>query len=405
VTEFTVTIERIGARGDGVARHEGRAIFLPFTAPGDVAYVRRGRDGKAELIEIVSPGARQEPPCPHFGQCGGCSLQHLPDATYAEAKTNFVREALAHRGIDPAIVEPVRRVPPGTRRRARLAMTDGAIGFRQRGSHRIVDMKTCFVLHPKLVAVASALRALRLDGEASLTLADTGIDLTLDLARPPDLATLETLARFAEAQDLARLAWRVGEEAPAPVVQRRAVRLNFSGAAVDLPPDCFLQATEESETAMRDLVLAGIGEAKHVADLFCGVGTFGFALAANAKVHAVDGDKAAIAALQAAARRAGVAVEDEVRDLNMRPLLAEEFDRFDAVAFDPPYAGAAAQSRELARSTVKRIVAVSCNPASFARDARTLADGGYRLTRIVPVDQFVWSAEVELVAWFERKDV
>ncbi len=250
--------------------------------------------------------------------------------------------------------------------------------------------------------MAQALRPLALDATASLTLADTGVDLLLDLRRPPDLATLEALAAFASERDLARLSWRTAGEAPVPVVQRRAVQMDFSGVKVDLPPDCFLQTTTASETAMRGLVLAGISNAKHVADLYAGVGTFSFALAANATVHAADGDKAAIAALQSAARRAGAPIAGETRDLDKRPLLADELGRFDAVVFDPPYAGAAAQAKELARTSVRRVVAVSCNPASFARDARALVDGGYRLTRVVPVDQFLWSAEVELVAWFGR---
>jgi 23S rRNA (uracil1939-C5)-methyltransferase len=402
VTEITVTIERIGARGDGVAHHEGRAIFLPFTAPGDVARARLGRDGKAALVDLVSRGARQEPPCPHFGTCGGCSLQHLGDETYAKAKRDFVREALAHRGFDPGIVAPIARVPPGTRRRARLAMARTAIGFHQRASHGVVDMRTCMVLHPKLFAIAMALRPLGRDGMVALTLADSGADVLLDLPRPPDLAALEVVVRFAEAQDLARLSWRADKETPVPVVRRRPVRMKFAGVAVDLPPDCFLQASGEAETILRDLVMAGVGDAGNILDLFCGVGTFSFALAKQTKVHAVDGDKHAIAALQAAARGADVAVEGEVRDLNRRPLLADELDRFDAVVFDPPYAGAASQAKELARSTVKRVVAVSCHPASFARDARVLTDGGYRLTRVVPVDQFLWSAEVELVAHFVR---
>lgn len=397
MTDTTLTIERIGARGDGVARHEGRAVFVPFTAPGDVVRARLTR-GKAELVSVVTPGARQEPPCPHFGQCGGCSLQHIADNVYAMAKREFVREALAHRGLDPEVVEPVMRVPPGTRRRARLAMTHSAIGFHRRASHRVVDMRTCPVLHPALVEVVQALRPLRLDGSASLTLADTGVDVLLDAARAPDLAQFEMLAAFANEQDLQRLSWRAGDDAPTPVVQRGAVQLNFSGTTVDLPPDCFVQATKESEAAMRDLMLAGVGQVRAVADLYSGIGTFGFALAKHARVHAIDGNAAAIGAL----RRADATITAEVRDLDRRPLSADELKRFDAVVFDPPYAGAAAQAKELARSAVCRIVAVSCNPASFARDARMLVDGGCRMTRVVPVDQFLWSAEVELVAWFER---
>ena len=398
MSDFTVTIERIGARGDGVAHHEGRAIFLPFTAPGDVVRLRRTR-GKIELVEFVSRGKRQKPPCPYFGQCGGCSLQHVPDDAYARAKQGFVREALRHRGLDPELVEPIQRIPSATRRRARLRMTGGAIGFHQRTSHRIVDIKTCLVLHPALEAVVQALRPLHLDADVLLTLADTGIDLLLDVKRAPDLAATEKLTAFAASHDLARLSLRTGKDAPTPLLQRRAVRVHFPGATVDLPPDCFLQASKEAETIMRDLVLEGVADARSVADLFCGVGTFSFALATRAKVHAADGDGDAIAAL----RRADPNIAAETRDLERRPLMADELNRFDAVVFDPPYAGAAAQARELAKSRTPRIVAVSCNPASFARDARTLIDGGYRLGRVVPVDQFLWSAEVELVAVFARQ--
>jgi 23S rRNA (uracil1939-C5)-methyltransferase len=399
VTEATLTVERIGARGDGVARHEGKPIFLPFTAPGDVVRARIGPDGEAKLVALLSRSARQVPPCPHFGVCGGCSLQHLPDIAYAEAKRDFVRAALAHRGLDETLVAPIERVPPATRRRARVAMTRSAIGFHERASHRIIGVKACPVLHPALFAVVMRLRSLVLEATASLTLADTGIDLLLELPEKPDLSALETLAKFAHDQDLARLSWRTKGELPTPVVQRRPVQMNFSGVTADLPPDCFLQATKESETKIRALVLVGVGDARTVADLYAGVGTFSFALAKNAKVHAIDRDAAAIAALG----RAGAEIGTEIRNLEKRPLLKHELENFDAVTFDPPYAGAAAQTKEMARSTVKRIVAVSCNPATFARDARTLVDGGYRLACVVPVDQFLWSAEIELVAHFVRQ--
>ncbi len=399
MTEATVTIERIGAHGDGVARHEGKAIFLPFTVPGDVVRARISRDGEAELIALLSQSARQAPPCPHFGVCGGCSLQHLPDIVYAEAKRDFVRAALAHRGLDQTRVAPIERVLPGTRRRTRLAITRNAVGFHGRASHRIVDIMACPVLHPALFVVVMRLRSLALEATASLTLADTGIDLLLELREEPDLSALETLAKLAQDQDLARISWRTKGELPTPVIQRRPVQMKFSGVTVDLPPDCFLQATKESETKIRDLVLLGVGDAGTVADLYAGVGTFSFALAKDAKVLAVDRDADAVAALS----RAGAKITAETRNLEKRPLLKHELDNFDAVTFDPPYAGAVAQTKEMARSTVKRIVAVSCNPATFARDARILVDGGYRLTRVVPVDQFLWSAELELVAHFVRQ--
>jgi 23S rRNA (uracil1939-C5)-methyltransferase len=284
-------------------------------------------------------------------------------------------------------------------------------GFHARESHEIVDMRVCTVLHPALVASVSPLRELaaRLlrPGEAAsavLTQLEAGLDLLLELPCVPEMATLEILACFAEARDLARLSWRAGGEAPTPAAERRRPRITFAGAVVDVPADAFLQASAEADAVLTELVLAGIGHAKRVIDLYAGLGTFSFALARGAPVHAVDGARAQIAALTAAAARAtlGGRLSAEVRDLETRPVMADELRRYDAAVFDPPGAGAKAQTRALAGSEVSRVVAVSCNPATFGRDARTLMEGGYRLTRVVPVDQFLWSAEVELVAWFER---
>ena len=421
--EATLVIDSVGVRGDGIARHAGRPVYVPLTAPGDRVRVtlgeRRGEGRAAELVEVLAPGERATPVCPHFGACGGCALQHLADDAYVRAKEMQIAAALRQHGLAPAELAPLRRVPPGTRRRARLAVhhpraaaAAPAIGFNARASHRIVDMRACAVLNPAIVALVAPLRAIapRLwargaSGAATATLGDTGMDLLLDLAAPPDLAALEALAGFAEAQDLARLAWRAPEmPEPTPAAIRRPPRIVFSGVPVDLPGDAFLQASAEAEAVLAAEVLAGIGAARHVADLYAGLGTFTFALAGRAAVHAVEGSRPTATALAAAAQRAGLQrVGNECRDLEARPLLADELARFDAVVVDPPRAGAKAQSAALAKSSVPRIVAVSCNPASFARDARLLVDGGYRLTRVQPIDQFVWSAHVELVAWLERR--
>jgi 23S rRNA (uracil1939-C5)-methyltransferase len=418
--EVELAIDAIGVRGDGVARRDGRPVYVPFTAPGDRVRVRLGarlgEGSAATLIELLAPGARATPVCRHFGACGGCALQHLAEPAYVAAKETQIAEALRQHGLAAAEMAPLLRIPPGTRRRARLALEHPRrgpplAGFHARASHRIVDMQQCAVLDPRLLALVGPLRQAvprfwprGSSGAATATLCDAGIDLLLGLAAPPALAALEDLAAFAEAQDLARLAWRTAEvEEPVPAAIRRKPRIVFSGVPVDLPPDGFLQASAEAEAALTAEVLAGTSTAQRVADLYAGLGTFSLALAGRAAVHAVEGARTAVAALSAAAACAGLArLTVECRDLEQRPLAPEELARYEAVVFDPPRAGARAQSAALARSRVPRVIAVSCNPASFARDARVLVDGGYRMMKVQPIDQFVWSPHVELVARFER---
>ena len=419
----TLDVGRVGAGGDGIAEHDGHKVYLPFTAPGDRVRVMLGekREGgrAGRVIELIEAGARQPALCPHFGQCGGCALQHLAEPAYRAMKEEQIRAALLHRGLDPGVVAALRRVGPGTRRRARLTLQRSRragvpplVGFHERESETIVDMHDCAVLHPALLALAAPLRKLAEvvltpggTGAALLTRLESGVDCLMELPDEPDLAMLEALAGFAQDQDLSRLSWRVGEKGrPIPVAERRAARVVFAGVPVNLPEGGFLQASEAADIVLTELVFGGIGDAKRIADLYAGIGTFTFALAQRGPVHAADSSRTAIAALVAAAARAGLAnrIAGEVRDLAVNPLRGAELAGFDAVVFDPPRAGAAAQARALAEAKVPRIVAVSCYPASFARDARILVDGGYRLTQVIPVDQFVWSPHVELVAWFER---
>jgi 23S rRNA (uracil1939-C5)-methyltransferase len=412
-----VTVERLGVRGDGIAAAGGRKLFLPFTAPGDRVLARldgpRGDGVAGTVLELLAPSPeRAAPACRHFGACGGCALQHLAPAAYAAAKLGRLREALARHGIPDVPLAAPRIVPPASRRRARLAVAGGRVGFQAARRHAIVDLAECAVLHPRLAALFPPLRELAPSlwragesGAVTLTLAESGVDALVDLPRTPDLGALETLAAFAEATELARLAWRDPAGGITPAAQRQPVRVLFAGVPVELPSDAFLQASAEADAWLAEAVLDGVGEASRIADLFAGVGTLSFPLAAAAAVHAVDGARPALAALAAAARRAGLAgrVTVEPRDLEARPLLADDLARFDAVVFDPPRAGAAAQAAELARSAVRRVVAVSCNPATFGRDARLLVDGGYRLVRVQPIDQFLWSPHLELVAHFERR--
>jgi 23S rRNA (uracil1939-C5)-methyltransferase len=418
-----LTIESIGARGDGIARDDRGPVYIPFTVPGDRVRARyddpRGAGRAATLVELVTPGpGRATPVCQHFGVCGGCALQHVDPALYAATKTAFVRAALAHHGLAEAPLRPLRLLPPGTRRRVRLTLARprrkeaaATVGFSRRASHDLVDLAACHVLAPPLFALIAPLRALAGElltpGEsahATLQRADGGVDALLDLKRPPDLAALKTLAAFAEAQDLARLLWRVPGDEPTLVAQRRPVRVMVDGTAIDLPPDSFLQATPEGEAALTDAVRDAVGPATRIADLFAGIGTFTFALAADARVHAVEGWAPAVTAISQAARRAGLGerVTAESRDLQRRPLEPDELANHDAVVFDPPRVGAKAQAAALARTRIPRLAAVSCNPASFARDARILIAGGYRLVAVQPIDQFIWSPHVELVGAFAR---
>jgi 23S rRNA (uracil1939-C5)-methyltransferase len=286
------------------------------------------------------------------------------------------------------------------------------LGFLGRQSHRVVDLRSCLILTPTLLALIAPLRtALDLLVGARerwglvVSETETGVDLCIQTRRAPELGDREALAALAEASDLARISWQDGEGEPEPVIVRRAPVVTFGEVAVTPPPGGFLQPSREGEKVLSELVLRHLPEnASRVADLYCGCGTFTFRLAGRAPVSAIEGDAAATEALQAAARAAGLTdrASAERRDLARRPLTADELAPFDCVVFDPPRAGAKAQAEQLARSRVPRIVAVSCNPATFARDARILADGGYRLTSVVPVDQFPWSAHLELVACLER---
>ena len=401
--------------GDGIARLGGETVRLALALPGERWRARlasRRRDGwDAEPLARLGGGDRAEPACRHFGSCGGCRLQHAPPGLYAAFKRRRVVEALRRRGLGEVEVADPAVSPPGSRRRLRLAWTrQGArvgLGLRQRRSHAIVDLAECPVAQPRLVAAIAPLRALlgepgpfAREGEAGLTATDAGIDLLLDAARMPTVEERERLAGRVLDMGLARLALAVGGSIEV-IVAPRPPAIVLSGASVALPPASFLQATAEGEAALCAEVVAAMSGRDRVVDLFAGLGTLSLAaLSAGARsVHAVEAVAEACGAL-AATRRPGLSVER--RDLARRPLSAAELDRFDLAILDPPRAGAAAQAAELARSKVPRIVYASCDPESFARDARVLVDGGYALGRVQPVDQFLWSAEIELVARLTR---
>lgn len=418
--QVSLVIEAVGARGDGYCELEGRPVFVPLTLPGDRVVARITGETSAglrgEIIELTSAGpGRQEPPCPHFGPCGGCALQHLEQASYRAWKEQLLPKALAQRGLETEL-RPVTWIDPATRRRVVLAAQGHGqelrLGFHERFSHRVVDLEVCRIMTPALSAALAPLRdALRAipSGKHGLTVTvtetESGLDLLLEGETPLDLAARESLAALAADQDLARISWRQSGGTAEPVAERLPPKLTFGGVEVTPPPGGFLQPSAAGEAALRRLILEALPDTpRPVLELFSGCGSFTFPLLKRGPVKAVDGDPAALAALQAAACLPELQgrLESEQRDLFRRPYGADELKGFDTVVLDPPRAGAQAQAERLAESPVKTVVAVSCNPATFARDARILVDGGYRLTWAAPVDQFVWSPHLELVARFAR---
>lgn len=420
--QVELTVESLGARGDGIAFHEGRPVFVPLSAAGDRMRVRleaeRGGGFRGEPLELLEEGkGRADPPCPHFGTCGGCQLQHLDAASYRAWKESLIPEALQRQGVQAGVMRPAIYIPPATRRRAALAFRRQKdrvhLGFHQRQSSAVVDLSTCLLLTPELFALLEPLRQLLQRsmtshplGDAVLLHAENGFDLLLLTPEPPDLAAREAFVQFAAEQNVVRMSWAADQKvAPEPLFEREPPRLTFGEVPVTPPPGGFVQPSEEGEAALVAAVLDALPEEpKRIADLFAGCGSFTFPLSARAPVTAVEGDAAALASLWAAARRSGLAgpVLVEQRDLVRQPIRPEELAAVDVVLFDPPRQGAREQAREIADSDVLRVVAVSCSPGSFARDARLLIEGGYRLDWVQPVDQFPWAAHLELVACFSR---
>lgn len=422
-----VLINRLGARGDGIADTADGPVYVPFALPGETVSVRVGKsrgDGRvAELRDVLSPSAdRQAAMCRHFGPganaCGGCAAQHLATGTYADWKRNVVSAALARHRIEIDVL-PVISVPPASRRRVRLAfrnLSSGLVlGFRSGRSDQIVDIAECPVVLPEIVALIPRLRdflAGRVDrGELAITHTDEGADVVMFSRKEPDLDLRMDAPAFCADAGIVRLAWSTGEatsnaEPPEPVIVLETPSVEFGGTTVRLPSDSFLQPTAEGEIALRAFVLDAVGDAAVVADLYAGCGAFALPLAEAGKtVTAFEGLAAQTDAIRAAAIHgagAGLKITAETRDLARQPLRPKELEGFDAVVLDPPRAGAAAQVDLLAAGGVPCIVYVSCNPATFARDARVLIDGGYVLGPVQPVDQFLWSSHVELASVFRR---
>jgi 23S rRNA (uracil1939-C5)-methyltransferase len=408
-----LAINRIAHRGDGVADSPSGPLYVPYTLPGEIVEVERvpGHPDRRRLIGVATASPeRIAPICQHFGVCGGCAVQHWTADRYRAWKRGLVVNALEQAGLAAAVADLIDAHGEG-RRRATFHARSGTrdvieVGFAALRAHHVVAIDRCPVLAPSLDgaiqaawAIAEALEPHGKPLDIQATATETGIDIDVRGSGPLPATRMSVLARLAEAHRLARLT-RHGEL----IAQRSAPTVTVGRARVTLPPGAFLQSTAAGEEILSRLVVDHVGSAASVADLFCGLGPFALRLAERVRVAAIDSDAAAIAALrQAAGATSGLKPLDaEARDLFRRPLMASELRRFEAVVFDPPRQGAEAQARAIAVSAVPLVVAVSCNPATFARDARILADGGYRLTAVTPVDQFRYSAHVEIVARLER---
>lgn len=411
---MTARIDSIGAGGDGVASVDGARVFVPLTAPGDLAEIDLS-DERGTLVEIREAGPdRVNAPCRHYGECGGCSLQHVSRDFYRRWKRQRVIDALAREGLADTPVGETIETPIASRRRGVFAVKKrregAAFGFNARRSSEIVGVEGCLILHPDLLRRLPALRTLAAKIDASefdfsVTLCDNGLDIAIaaKAAKEPRGPELSALVATARAADVVRLSLN-GEIlallAP-PIVA-------FDGIPVTPPPGGFLQVSREGETALIRVVKEATRGARKIADLFSGCGTFALPLAHEATIFAADSDRASIETLGRAAAGAQAAglkinpVKCETRDLFERPMTAKDLKGFDAVVFDPPRAGAAAQAAEIAASGVWTVIGVSCNPATFARDAAILKTGGYALSHATPVDQFVYSPHVELVGVFTR---
>ena len=412
----TVTIQKLGAQGDGIAQGVDGPIYVPFTLPGETVAIARVKS-QGTLMSITSASSdRQEPHCRHFGPdgvngaCGGCTLQHYADGPYRAFKRQLVVDALRSKGLTPD-VDDIIAAHPGERRRvvfaARKTEKDMLIGFNQAESHHIVAIEECPIASAGIMSRLPAIRAvgaaLAVSAEAfRISVLETlsGLDIAVDdvkkLSDKQRRGAIETILAL---RGVARVSLN-GEI----LVEPMKPIIDFGGIQVSPPSGAFTQATKPAEEAMAELVAAHVGKAKRIADLFAGSGTFSLRLARIGRVHAVESEEKALAALDHAARNTqGLKpVTIERRDLFRRPLMAQELKAYDAVVFDPPRAGAEFQSKELARSAVKKIVAVSCNPLTLARDLALLVESGFRITRVTPIDQFLWTSHVEVVAALEK---
>lgn len=402
-------IERLGAQGDGIARVPGGQVFIPFALPGETVTAARDKD-RADLIAVLEASPQRiAPACRHFTDCGGCAIQHLENSEYLDWKRGKVHDALRGKSIE-AEIAPTVPCAPNSRRRAVFSVrrTEGGmlLGYNRALSHQIIDIEECPVIVPEIESSLDRLRGLAAkicnttkSFHMTVTHTESGLDVaTSDAGKLPEEKRFE-VSQFVIREGFARLSMD-GEI----IVEPTKPMVHFGDVPVFIPSGSFLQAVSTAEAVMVQLVMEHLGKAKRVADLFAGSGAFALRLAKASEVHAVEGDAVALAALDRGFRFAtGLKrVTNEKRDLFRRPVTFKELNAFNGLVFDPPRAGAEDQCKQIARSDVPLVAAVSCNPITLARDLRILIDGGYKLKSVTPVDQFIWSPHVEAVALLEK---
>lgn len=405
-----VQIDHIGAGGDGVAKTPHGAVYVPFTLPTEIANIAC-QNNQGTLIALKTRSSeRVDPTCKHFEECGGCALQHWQDTAYQGWKRSLVSDAMQGRGIDTQIA-PLQPCEKHTRRRitltARVTPKGQIVGFNRYGSHDVVAIEECPVSRPELVdsilqvkVLCGLLANYAKELHITVTLAENGLDIAIAGCRIDDEQLRQRLINECLKRPITRLSLE-GEI----IIEKEKPIIHFSSVAVELASGGFLQATKEAEDFMAGLVVDGLKKTKYVADLFSGSGTFAFRLAEKLKVHAVEYDADALKSFDRAMRNAhGLKeISYEKRDLFRRPLTAKELESFDGIVFDPPRAGAEEQAREIAKTSIPRIVAVSCNPVTLARDIAILQEGGYKVEKIIPIDQFLWSPHVETIAILSKR--
>jgi 23S rRNA (uracil1939-C5)-methyltransferase len=408
-----LTIDHVGHFGDGVAHTEGASVYVPYALGGETvdALPSPGHADRRLLAHVIKASPeRIDPFCPHFGACGGCAIQHWQSDAYRNWKRQLVVDTLAHAGIDCEVEDLIDAHGAGRRRMTMHARQSQQgilrVGFAAAGRHEIIAIDHCPILDPAMRGaveaandIAELLKPVSKPLDLQITAADNGLDIDVRGSGPLNAAMLSQLSKLAEKHGLARLT-RHGEL----VIMRKPPVVRIGKAEITLPPGSFMQPTLAGEEALAALAFARCKGAKHVADLFCGFGPFSFRLAEKFKVSAFDNDASAVTALQNAVKNTqGLKpIKAEARDLFRRPLMPQELREVDCVVFDPPRQGAQAQSQQLAASKITQVVAVSCNPTTFVRDARILLDGGFKIDNVTPVDQFRHTPHVELVARFKR---